>query len=51
MLLMRQGLGCVEDEKRCKSLVAVYDLDGSGALETEEFVTWMMLEYVRVSRR
>lgn len=43
-----QGLGSGMDEQRCRSLVSVYDLDHSGALETEEFVTWMMLEHVRV---
>lgn len=43
-----QGLGCEMDEKRCRTLVSVYDLDRSGVLEMEEFVTWMMLENVRV---
>ncbi len=38
-------------ERRCRALISVYDLNGSGALETEEFVTWMMLEHVRVSDR
>lgn len=37
------------DEARCRTLISVYDLDRSGVLETEEFVTWMMLEHVRVS--
>lgn len=37
------------DESRCRMLISVYDLDRSGVLETEEFVTWMMLEHVRVS--
>lgn len=43
-----QGLGCEMDERRCRTLISVYDLNGSGGLETEEFVTWMMLEHVRV---
>ena len=36
------------DERRCRCLLSAYDLDSSGKLETEEFVTWMMLEYVKV---
>ena len=44
----KQGLGCEMSEARCRSLIAVYDLDRSGVLEAEEFVTWMMLEHVRV---
>lgn len=44
----KQGLGCEMDEKRCRTLISVYDLDRSGVLETEEFVTWMMLEHVKV---
>lgn len=43
-----QGLGCNMDAQKCKSLVSVYDLDLSGELEMEEFVTCMMLEHVRV---
>lgn len=43
-----QGLGCEMDERRCRCLLSAYDLDSSGKLETEEFVTWMMLEYVKV---
>lgn len=39
------------DEQRCKALVSVYDIDSSGALETEEFVAWMMLEHIRVRER
>lgn len=46
----KQGLGCEMDEKRCRNLISMYDLDRSGVIETEEFVTWMMLEHVRVSR-
>lgn len=46
-----QGLGCEMNEDRCGTLISVYDLDHSGFLEMEEFVTWMMLEHVRVSKR
>ncbi|CAM9116440.1 unnamed protein product [Pylaiella littoralis] len=46
-----QGLGCGMDEQRCRALVSVYDLNSTGALETEEFVTWMMLEHVREPTR
>lgn len=31
-------------------MVSVYDINSSGLLEMEEFVTWMMLQYVKVSR-
>lgn len=46
-----KGLGCDMYERRCRALISVYDLDHHGELETEEFVSWMMLEYVRVSRK
>lgn len=50
MIFAQQGLGCKMDKERCRTLTLVYDLDRSGFLEIEEFVTWMMLEHVKVSR-
>lgn len=45
-----QAFGCSMDEQRCRSVVSMYDLDGNGVLEQEEFVTWMMLEHFRVCK-
>ncbi|CAM9197908.1 unnamed protein product [Ectocarpus sp. 13 AM-2016] len=47
LLELFKGLGCKMDEERCRTLTLVYDLDRSGFLEMEEFVTWMMLEHVK----
>lgn len=32
-------------------MVSVYDINNSGKLEIAEFVTWMMLQYVKVRVR
>jgi EF hand len=42
-----QAIGAPSTDTHCRRLIAIFDIDKSGRIEVDEFVTMMMLEHVK----